>query len=84
MHRNAQYMEINNSFLRAYKSMHDFMREQEQVAVQDGARCKLCAIYLQQTRTVDPRVYNLPTSNEIIILVPAHQTPTHRDIKVHP
>jgi hypothetical protein len=79
----SQYMSVHNPFVAAYKNMHQFMQEQEQIVVCNGSNAEIITLYLQQNPSADPRVYNLPTNNEVAILLPANETPTHRDIKVH-
>jgi Helitron helicase-like domain at N-terminus len=79
----SQYMTLNNPFVATYKNMLQLMREQEQVAMQSGVQPPILTLYIQQNPSDDPRTYNLPTHNEVAILFPTNQNPSHRDIKVH-
>jgi hypothetical protein len=79
----AQYMALKNPFVAAYKNMQKLMQEQEQLLIQNSLPPRILTLFLQQNTSTDPRVYNLPTSNEVAVLMPTNQLPTNRDIKVH-
>jgi hypothetical protein len=50
----SQYMTSNNPFVGAYKNMFQFMREQEQAAMQSGVQPPILTLYIQQNPSDDP------------------------------